>query len=180
MLNYNIRPNYTANQQAISINNRFHKRCEKKKFALIEFMLVVAIISILAAVAIPPYNDYIIRYKVTEANTIFSSMKNALAAFDNETGEFPSTLSSLLSVVTQGDYIEDTTYFHSGTKANTEICYLFKDFESGKGTLCYKYYAGANGEGWECSTNAPVFAGTTLSDKFLPKKCRSNYVTTLK
>jgi type IV pilus assembly protein PilA len=51
----------------------------QKGFTLIELMIVVAIIGILAAIAIPAYQDYTVRAKVTEALTLAAGLKNTVA-----------------------------------------------------------------------------------------------------
>lgn len=63
-------------------------------FTLIELMIVVAIIGILAAVAIPAYQDYTIRSQVSEGMSLASGAKTALAEFYNQRGEFPGSNSS--------------------------------------------------------------------------------------
>ena len=55
------------------------KRTLQKGFTLIELMIVVAIIGILAAVALPAYQDYTVRAKVTEGLTLASSYKTAVS-----------------------------------------------------------------------------------------------------
>jgi type IV pilus assembly protein PilA len=65
-------------------------RKQQQGFTLIELMIVVAIIGILAAIAIPAYQDYTIRAKVTEGVSAASTARLAVAETWNSTGEFPT------------------------------------------------------------------------------------------
>lgn len=61
----------------------------QKGFTLIELMIVVAIIGILAAIAIPAYQDYTQRAQVGEAMTLVSAAKTAIAEFAQTNGSYP-------------------------------------------------------------------------------------------
>jgi type IV pilus assembly protein PilA len=63
----------------------------QKGFTLIELMIVVAIIGILAAIAIPAYQDYTIRAQVTEGLNLAGAVKAAVAETFAQTGSWPAT-----------------------------------------------------------------------------------------
>ena len=63
---------------------------KQKGFTLIELMIVVAIIGILAAIAIPQYNKYVARTQVTEAFVYMAPIKQALILYHQENGQFPT------------------------------------------------------------------------------------------
>src|SRR5690554_5917077 len=63
-------------------------------FTLIELMIVVAIIGILAAVAIPAYQDYTIRAQVSEGMSLASGAKTAMAEFYQQKGAFGASNAS--------------------------------------------------------------------------------------
>ena len=62
-----------------------------KGFTLIELMIVVAIIGILAAVAIPQYQDYTVKAKLSKVTGVVAPIKTALALYNQEQGGFPIT-----------------------------------------------------------------------------------------
>ena len=63
----------------------------QKGFTLIELMIVVAIIGILAAIAVPAYQDYTIRSRVSEGASLAGASKTAVDVYFSETGSLAST-----------------------------------------------------------------------------------------
>jgi len=68
------------------------KRCIERQagFSLLELMLVVAIIGVLAAVALPAYQDYVTRAKVSEALVLAAPAQRAVVAYYDRWGRFPN------------------------------------------------------------------------------------------
>ena len=146
------------------------KRSMQKGFTLIELMIVVAIIGILAAVALPAYQDYTVRAKVSEVILAASSGKTAVSEFAQVNGTMPLTASS--PVVTQASkYVASVGY--TGTDGVTGKITVITTAADSKinakqldltGTL-----ASATGQvSWVCSTGAT--AG--IDAKYLPASCK--------
>ena len=90
---------------------------KQQGFTLIELMIVVAIIGILAAIAIPAYQDYIARSQVAEASTLIGGARTAIEEDVAQTGAFPANVGALtgLGVRVSGEYVSVLTPASTGT-----------------------------------------------------------------
>ncbi len=84
-------------------------------FTLIELMIVVAIIGILAAIALPAYQDYLVRSKITEGLARASEAKVSIAEFVSSNQRWPTTVSAGFNSAAAGK----VTSVKCGTTCNT-------------------------------------------------------------
>jgi type IV pilus assembly protein PilA len=163
----------------------------QKGFTLIELMIVVAIIGILAAIAIPAYQDYTIRAQVTEGLSLASAAKTAVAEFYMNEGVPPvgrlEAGMEEVATLTSGQYVQSVDITNGlitityGNEANALI--------NGETLTLTPYETGENSVVWYCGGSlddalpayallgtqggVPAAAGaTSLEDKYLPSTCR--------
>ena len=154
----------------------------QKGFTLIELMIVVAIIGILAAVALPAYQDYTIRAKMSEVILAMSSCRTSITEV-YQSG--PSTLPGVdnwgCEILTASQQTKYVSGVHTG--ANGEVRATVQNISSVVNTSVVSLIplstatgpasmvAGASQTlfGWRCGLPAD---GTTVSPKYLPGSCR--------
>ncbi len=142
-------------------------------FTLIELMIVVAIIGILAAIAIPAYQDYTIRAQVSEGASLADPIKTALGDFYNNRGYFPTTAQSAglaLSTSIVGKYVLSVDGI--GTVGKIKVAYGggYVNSKIVGSILAYSAYTvGQATITWSCKSAS----GTTLPNKWLPQICRT-------
>ena len=139
-------------------------------FTLIELMIVVAIIAILAAIALPAYQDYVIRSQVSEGAVLSDGAKTAVAEYFSNRGSAPADNASAglaASNSITGKFVSSvnvasgkiTALYSSGSpqRANTKI---------NTSSLVFSPTFSAGSTVWTCSS-----AG--LPTKYLPVICRA-------
>jgi len=141
----------------------------QKGFTLIELMIVVAIIGILAAVAIPAYQDYIARAQVSEAVYLLSSGKMSLAEYYSDKTSWPSSAGETLGTLS-GKYTADISILGSNTTGTLTLEATMKSSGvnsqiTGTTLLLYTVDGGKN---WTCATGVT----SPIPTKFLPSVCR--------
>ncbi len=130
-------------------------------FTLIELMIVVAIIGILAAIAIPSYQDFTARSKVAEGINLVGSPKTSAAEFRLSNNRWPGSAASIGYTSPTTKYIRSI----SVDGATITVAYTGTLGVTGGSTIVFVGSGTAGGVKWSCT-------GGNLGNKYRPTNCR--------
>lgn len=145
------------------------KRTMQQGFTLIELMIVVAIIGILAAVALPAYQDYTGRAQVSEAIALAGGLKTPLAEYGAEKNAWPTAIVAPTATPTateingnlEGKYVDITSTVTGTYPAGT----ITATMKNSRATGTVLFVTADGGATWTCNTG-------TVDKKFMPQACR--------
>ena len=133
----------------------------QKGFTLIELMIVVAIIGILAAVAIPAYQDYTLRAKLSEIMSLATGDKTRISEEYQTSGAWPADNPSYISQAADSGYTSSITW----SNANQQLDYTLAGLNGTLNGKVVRFTASDNGSNitWSCTSDA--------DQTYLPESC---------
>ena len=155
-------------------------------FTLIELMIVIAIVGILAAIALPAYQDYIVRSKLSEPLAAMAEGKTTIAEYVAANGQFPSTSNTSFGLETgqrTTSLIIERIDIQPAPCTNGNPCYIVAEVDEclWNGVACTGTAAsvatfalsgstnpGSNSMDWDCVP----FGANPIPLKYLPANCR--------
>ncbi len=132
-------------------------------FTLIELMIVIAIIAILVAIALPAYQNYTIRAKNSECLSIAASPKLAMAETFQSSGTWPASFAAA------GYSANQTTYCQAASATSTGFTIANRNANTGGPAITFTFTATTNNPAaitWTCASGAG-------NQRYVPSTCRN-------
>ena len=143
------------------------RNTNQKGFTLIELMIVIAIVGILAAVALPAYQDYTIRAKISEPLALMGEAKTTIAEYYIANGVMPATAAQ---AGIRGDISTDivNSMRFSGNIITAEVADIGGDTATNNLFIFSLTDTSSGSPEWKCKGAA----ATSIATKYLPANCR--------
>jgi type IV pilus assembly protein PilA len=154
------------------------KKRLQQGFTLIELMIVVAIIGILAAVALPAYQDYTIRAKISEVILALSACRTSITEVYQSGGSQPAAnswgceggVNSKYVAALSSDSNGQVTATIRGVASAVDTFHVsLAPLSASTSTATWTVNSGSGLFGWRCGSSSD---GTTVNTKYLPGSCR--------
>lgn len=134
----------------------------QKGFTLIELMIVIAIIGILAAIAIPAYQDYTVRAKVTEGINLVAAAKLAVSESFLDDGAWPTDNAAAGLGTITSEYVSAVTVASNVITVTYQATNSVADGES----ITFTGSGGTGAVTWDCAKSA------NMKGAYVPSNCR--------
>ena len=149
---------------------------KQQGFTLIELMIVIAIVGILAAIALPAYQDYTVRAKVSEAMVSLAESKTTIAEYFSANNKLPLN-AAVAGIATNLNTDIVASVIYSSTTGRPLLTATVKSAVIPGATAIHSFQlSGTTASGnrllWKCKPGVSVNSSIVMPTKYLPANCR--------